>query len=162
MDVECGFQMRTVKAVRRVLLISVVLGVAAFAFRGILRRPAAAVVQRVSELRTDAQSNQPAADPWRKIEIDLQSLAPDGLRGPADGKVAISYEFAIPNTEECKAQVRTLDPTVQFMPGSQGRIRAPQTGCLCIGSTHQPGYRDVLRKLAELRYVERIVECYFE
>ncbi len=131
-----------VKAVRRLLLVILVLGVAAFALRGILRRP--------------------AADPWQKIEIDLQSLAPDGLRGPADGKVAVSYEFAIPNTEACKALVRTIDPTVQFMPGSQGRMRVPKTGCLCIGSTHQAGYRDVLRRLAELPCVERIVECHFE
>ena len=120
------------------------------------------VKQAISELRTGAQSNPSPADPWQKIEIDLQSLAPDGLRGPADGKVAVSYEFAIPNTEACKAQVRTIDPTVQFMPGSQGRIGVPKTGCLCIGSTHQAGYRDVLRRLAELPYVERIVECLFE
>ena len=102
------------------------------------------------------------ADPLSKIELNLHAIGPDGLRGPADGKVAVSYEFAIPNTEECRAQVRAIDPTVQFMPGSQGRIGAPKSGCLCIGSTHHPAYRDVLRRLAELPYVERIVECYFE
>jgi hypothetical protein len=104
----------------------------------------------------------PAVDPWRKVDLDLRSIDRDGLHGPADGKVAVSYEFAIPNTEECRAQVRTIDPTVRFMPGSQGRVRAPKSGCLCIGSTQQPNYRDVLRKLAELRYVERIIECHFE
>ena len=103
-----------------------------------------------------------AAAAWQKIALDLQSIDRDGLRGPADGKVAVSYEFAIPNTERCKAQVKTIDPTVEFMPGSQGRIRAPKTGCLCIGSTHQPNYRDVLSRLAELPYIERIVECHFE
>lgn len=116
------------------------------------------VKQALSDLRTD----QPAADPWRKVEVDIQSLDRDGLRGPADGKVAVSYEFVIPNTDACKVEVRTIDATVQFMPGSAGRIQAPKTGCLCIASTHQPAYRDILRKLAELPYVERIIECHFE
>jgi hypothetical protein len=126
----------------RALLIVVVAGIAAFVIRGVVRRP--------------------AADPWQKVELDLHGIANDGLRGPADGKVAVSYEFSIPNTDECKARVRAIDATVQFMPGSQGRVRAPKDGCLCIGSTHQPDYRDVLRRLAELPYVERIIECHFE
>ena len=59
-------------------------------------------------------------------------------------------------------QVEAIDPTVKFMPGSPGRIRAPRTACLCIGTTHQQNYRAVLNKLAELHYVARIVECHFE
>ena len=121
-----------------------------------------AIKLALSELRVEVPSSHSAADPWQKIELDLHSIDDKGLRGPVDGKVAVAYEFSIPNTEACKAQVWAIDPTVQFMPGSQGRIRSPKTGCLCIGSTHQPGYREVLKKLAEQSYVERIVECYFE
>ena len=102
------------------------------------------------------------SDPRQKIELDLHALDSDGLRGPADGRVAVSYEFSIPNTEECKVVVGAIDPTVQFMPGSPGRVRAPKTACLCIGSTHQHDYRAVLNRLAALPYVERIVECHFE
>jgi hypothetical protein len=61
-----------------------------------------------------------------------------------------------------RAAVRTIDPTVQFMPGSRGRVGAGKGQCLCIGSTHQKGYRDVLRSLAKLPHIERIIECYFE
>jgi len=46
-DVDGGNQIRKARAVRHVLIVGVVLGVAVFAFRGILRRPAAALVQRV-------------------------------------------------------------------------------------------------------------------
>lgn len=95
---------------------------------------------------------------WRRGH----AIGPDGLRDPADGKVAVSYEFALPNTEECRDEVRAIDATVKFMPDSHGRIGASSSGCLCIGSTHQPNYRDVLRKLEELPYVDRIIECHFE
>jgi len=99
---------------------------------------------------------------WHKVEIDLAQLDADGLRGPPDGKVSISYEFCIPNTAHCMDQVKAIDQTVQFMPGSRGRIGASKQQCLCIGSTHQKDYTKVLRSLAELPYVERIIECHFE
>ena len=82
--------------------------------------------------------------------------------GSPDGKVAVSYEFCIPNTPECKTRVRAIDPTVRFMPGSRGRIGARAGQCLCIGSTHQKDYARVLRSLAALPWIERIVECHFE
>ncbi|MDP6630797.1 MAG: hypothetical protein QGH42_07060 [Kiritimatiellia bacterium] len=99
---------------------------------------------------------------WQKVELDLSRLDADGLRGPADGKVAVSYEFAIPNRAECRAEVTAIDPTVEFMAGSPGRIGATRQQCLCIGSTHQKNYADVIRALADLSYIERIIECHFE
>jgi hypothetical protein len=94
--------------------------------------------------------------------MDLTQLDGDGLRGPPDGKVAMAYEFAVPNIEECKAQVKAIDSTVKLMPGSRGRVGAGKDECLCIGSTHQRNWREVLRRLAELPYVDRIIECHFE
>jgi hypothetical protein len=99
---------------------------------------------------------------WRKVEIDLGQLDAAGFRGPPGGKISISYEFAIPNTTACKSEVKAIDQTVKFMPGSRGRIEATDQQCLCIGSTHQKAYRQTLRQLAELPYIERIIECYFE
>jgi hypothetical protein len=98
----------------------------------------------------------------RKIKLDLSTLDEDGLRGPADGKVALSYEFCIPNSEEYRAEVKAIDRTVRFMPGSSGRVGAGKHECLCIGSTHQKNYRQVIRQLAGLSYVKRIIECHFE
>jgi hypothetical protein len=97
----------------------------------------------------------------KTVELDLTRLDKDGLRGPPDGKVAVSYEFCIPNTDTCKAEVKAIDPTIQFMPGSRGRIGAGKDECLCIGTT-QKDYRDILNRLAELQYVKRIIECHFE
>src|SRR5690242_3111957 len=69
-------------------------------------------------------SHTPTPDPASKIQFDLTTIAPDGLRGPADGKVAVAYEFVIPDTPEHREEVRAIDPSVQFMPGSRGRIGA--------------------------------------
>ena len=101
----------------------------------------------------------PAPSP--KIELDLTKLDANGLRGPADGKVSVAYEFCIPNTAKCKAQVKGIDPAVRLMPGSRGRIGAGKSECLCVGETGA-NYRTVLKRLADLPYVKRIIECHFE
>lgn len=97
----------------------------------------------------------------KKIELDLTKLDANGLGGPTDGKVCVSYEFAIPNTAKCKAEVRAIDKSVRFMPGSRGRIRAGKDECLCIGETNAE-FRTVLGKLADLPYIKRIIECHWE
>ena len=97
-----------------------------------------------------------------KITFDLRQLDDAGLIGPADGKVALSYEFCIPNTAACEAEVRAIDSSVQFARGSRGRIGCGPDQTLCIGSTHQPGFRRVLESLAALSYVTRIDRCFFE
>lgn len=101
-------------------------------------------------------------DIWKKIEIDFSQIDAAGLRGPADGKVAVAYEFSIPDTEDARGQVAAIDKTVQFMPGSHGRIGAQPGECLCIGSTNQPEYRQILFRLASLPFIRRIIVCDFE
>ena len=106
---------------------------------------------------------QPAPrDPRAKIELDLEALDADGLRGPPDGKVAVDYEFAIPDTPAAREAVSQIDPSVAFMPGSRGRIGAKAGECLCIGSTHQPRHREILFALARLPEIARIIECHHE
>lgn len=103
-----------------------------------------------------------AGDPRAKIGIDLDALDADGLRGPADGKVSVDYEFAIPDTPAARAAVTRIDPSVTFQPGSRGRIGAKPGDCLCLGSTHQPRHREILLALARLPEVDRIIECHHE
>jgi len=103
-----------------------------------------------------------ALNTWHKVEFDVSLLDKDGLRGSSDSKVAVSYEFCIPDNDACRAEIKAIDQTVQFMPGSHGRIGAGKGECLCIGSTHQENFQDVLRALAEKSYVARIIECHFE
>lgn len=91
-----------------------------------------------------------------KIHFDLSALNDDGLYGPPDGLRAAAYEFCIPALHDLAGEVRSIDPTVQIYPGSPGRIGCGSDEYLCIGSTGQPGFREVLADLAALEYVTRI------
>jgi hypothetical protein len=97
-----------------------------------------------------------------KIQLDLSGLDEDGLYGPPNGLRALSYEFCIPARETLADDVRAIDHTIQLHRGSRGRIGCTNEQYLCVGSTHQPGYRTVLRRLAELEYVTRINPSYAE
>jgi hypothetical protein len=48
------------------------------------------------------------------------------------------------------------------MSGSPGRLGCDTYENLCIGSTHQKNFKDVLRGLAELPYITRIDQSFLE
>jgi len=97
-----------------------------------------------------------------KIAFDIAALDEDGLTGPSGGRRALSYEFCIPDDPDKRSEVRAVDPTVTVHSGSSGRIGCTDGEALCIGSTHQPGFRTVLAGLSQLDYVHRIEQCFFE
>jgi hypothetical protein len=74
----------------------------------------------------------------------------------------VHYEFCIPADEPRADEVRAIDPTARLMRGSRGRIACTQGQVLVLGYTHQPRHREVLERLANLPYVERIAEAVFE
>jgi hypothetical protein len=97
-----------------------------------------------------------------KVQLDLSGLNEDGLHGPPSGLRALAYEFCIPARQDLADDVRAIDPTIQVYPTGRGRIGCTVAQYLCIGSTHQPGFRTVLNRLAQLDYVMRIVPSYAE
>lgn len=97
-----------------------------------------------------------------KITFDLDEPNERGLIGPPDGLRALNYEFCIPGDPEHTAEVRSIDPTIQLFRGGRGRVGCGADQILCIGSTHQPGFRGVLLKLAALPYIERIDQTFYE
>lgn len=98
----------------------------------------------------------------QKIAFDLGRLNAAGLAGPPDGLRAISYELCVPDRPECLTEVQRIDPSLELMRGARGRIGCETDQVLCLGSTHQPEWRQVLTRLADLPYVARIAEAYFE
>ena len=98
----------------------------------------------------------------QKITFDISILDEDGLYGPPDGKRALAYEFCIPDTVRNRTEVEWIDPTITFFAESPGRIGCGKDESLCIGTTHQQDFEKILRRLAELIYVQRIDQCFFE
>jgi hypothetical protein len=96
-----------------------------------------------------------------KIQFDLSELDDEGLIGPPDGKVAISYEFCIPKRRSSRAKVEKIDPSIKFFSQSQGRVKCNETQYLCIGSS-SPGGARVITKIADLNFVDVIARTYFE
>jgi hypothetical protein len=96
------------------------------------------------------------------IDFALCDLDSQGLIGPAGGKRALDYEFCIPEGAAFAAEVQAIDATARFMPGSAGRIGCGPDQVLVLGNTHRPDFAFVLQALAELPYVERIQQAFFE
>ena len=97
-----------------------------------------------------------------KLRFSLEGFRADGLRGPPDGLTSLTYEFCVPANEQVYRELRRIDPGVQISPGSRGRIGCAEHQALCLGNTHQPQWREVLRELTALPYVTEIRECVFE
>jgi len=97
-----------------------------------------------------------------KIEFNLEQIDPNGLVGPADGKRSLRYEFCIPTGGHYFTQVREIDSSIELYPKSRGRIICGADQVLCIGETHKPNWREVLMAIAQLDYVEKIIESHAE
>jgi hypothetical protein len=102
------------------------------------------------------------ASVWNKVAINLSRLDENGLAGPSNGKVAVNYEFCIPQDTKHWKTVQKIDKTVQKMAGSPGRIGCDKNSWLIVGSTHQPNHKRVLYELASLSYVAKIQETFWE
>ncbi len=96
------------------------------------------------------------------IAFDLADIDDNGLIGPEDGKRAVDYEYCIPNDADAESEVRAIDPSARVMSESRGRIGCTADQRLVLGNTHQPAFRSVLYRLAELPYVQRIEQAFFE
>ncbi len=96
------------------------------------------------------------------LGLDLTGLDADGLQGQGSSRRALDYEYCIPAGKGPRTEVAALDPTARFMPGSRGRIGCGPDQVLVLGNTHQPGFEQVLQRLAALPYVARIQQAWFE
>jgi heat shock protein HslJ len=113
-------------------------------------------------VRGTAAAPPSAATAKSGIRFDLDRVNADGLQGPPDGLRALHYEYCIPDRPETVREVTAIDSTLQIQRGSPGRVGCGADQLLCLGHTHQPGYRAVLERLAALPFVAEIHEAFFE
>ena len=97
-----------------------------------------------------------------KIKFQLDNIHANGLRGPTNGLVAVSYEFCVPADKRAYQEVLNIDPSLKISPSSRGRIGCATNQALCIGVTHQPRWREVLQQLSTVKYITEIRESFFE
>jgi hypothetical protein len=113
--------------------------------------------------KDDKSTAGESANRWqRKIAFDMSQIRPDGITGPPDGLVSVSYEFCIPGDDELLDRVLAIDPTIKYAREAPGRIGCDKTQYLCMGDTHNPHWKDILRQIAELDFVTRIERTYWE
>jgi hypothetical protein len=98
----------------------------------------------------------------RKIDFDLDAIDGEGLRGGQGALRSVGYEFCIPADPAAREAVTAIDPTLDCHEGPPGRIGCGADRWLCTGNTHQPGYREVLMRLAAFPYIDRIAESHWE
>ncbi|HWA05175.1 MAG TPA: hypothetical protein VG961_01410 [Ignavibacteria bacterium] len=98
-----------------------------------------------------------------KIRLDLTKFNEEGYRVHPDGeKSATSYEFCIPADETLLAEVKAIDQLAGEMKGSKGRSGCTDSEWLVISSTRKAGFKEIIRKLAELKYIRKIMETFWE
>jgi hypothetical protein len=102
------------------------------------------------------------SDPLDKITFDLNTVNDQGLRGPADGRVHVAYEFCIPASQSHAEKVIKIDPSIKIFRHSKGRIGCNKDQYLCIGHTGQKDFRAILHRLTTQDYIARIDECLWE
>jgi len=97
-----------------------------------------------------------------KFDFDINTLDKDGLIGPASGKVSVDYKFCIPKGKKYEKAVLDIDSEIKIHPNSFGRNKCTDTYVTAVGSTHQPGHREILLRLSELDFVVRFNRVWYE
>ena len=115
--------------------------------------------------RIDAQEIyvMESLDPLSKISLDLKQFNDDGYRERPKGEFSsTNYEFCIPGNDETAKEVMAIDPTIGVYKTSKGRSGCTDKEWLCIGSTRQANFKNVILKLASLSYIRKISETFWE
>ena len=96
-----------------------------------------------------------------KINFDLNKFTEDGIEKMTGGGY-INYEFCIPGNDETLKEVMSIDSTVGAYKNSKGRSACLDKEWLCIGSSHQKNFKNVLWALTKISYIRKISQTFWE
>ena len=97
----------------------------------------------------------------KKIDFDISKIDENGLRGPANGKTSVAYEFCILSRQTSWDEVRAIDPTLKMGLG-QCRIGCQKDWWCVLGTTEGKDWQQRLIGIAKLNSIKEIRETVYE
>jgi hypothetical protein len=113
----------------------------------------------VRDLIRHTEEIEPLPD---KVGFGLGGLDDDGLHGPPWDKVPLAYEFCMPDKAKRIRKVEAIDPSAHPSDSSSGNDSCGEGFVLFTGNTHQINHREILEKLAKLRWIKSIEMAGFD
>ncbi len=96
-----------------------------------------------------------------KIKFKLTIFNKQGLVGEDDGKVALDYEFCVPNQVAYLTKIREIDSSIKPLNG-KGRTKCAENHIVMIGNSYNKDIKKILCNLSQLEYVTEINQVYWE
>lgn len=96
-----------------------------------------------------------------KIKFKLSVFDKNGLTGNENNKVALDYEFCVPNTPEILTKISEIDSSIKPVKG-KGRTKCAENTILLTGNSYNKDIKKILCNLSQLEYITEINQVYWE
>lgn len=96
-----------------------------------------------------------------KIKFKLSIFDKNGLTGDENNKVALDYEFCVPNTPEILNTIKEIDSSIKPTKG-KGRTKCTDNAILLTGNSYNKDIKKILCNLSQLEYITEINQIYWE
>lgn len=96
-----------------------------------------------------------------KIKFKLTIFDKNGLTGDENNKVALDYEFCVPDNPDILNAIREIDSGIKPIKG-KGRTKCNSDAILLIGNSYNKDIKKILCKLSQLEYITEINQVYWE
>jgi hypothetical protein len=96
-----------------------------------------------------------------KIKFNLNMFDKQGLVGEDGGKVALDYEFCVPNNPEILNTIKEIDSSIKPTNG-KGRTKCTDNSILLTGNSYGKDIKRILCELSQLEYIKTINQVYWE
>lgn len=96
-----------------------------------------------------------------KIKFKLAIFDKNGLTGDENNKVALDYEFCVPNKPEILKTINEIDSSIKPIKG-KGRTKCNNDAILLIGNSYNKDIKKILCNLSQLECITEIKQVYWE
>lgn len=96
-----------------------------------------------------------------KIKFKLAIFDKNGLTGDENNKVALDYEFCVPNKPEILNTINEIDSSIKPLHG-KGRTKCAENHIVMIGNSYNKDIKKILCNLSQLECITEIKQVYWE